>query len=86
MYPSVNHLLTGSMVALPDHDTESENLRQFLLYMNSINALPVVGVRYLRQAYEGIVNDRVRITLDRELSCNVTRDALVKSDGLGSHE
>ena len=75
----------SSMVALPDHDTESENLRQFLLYMNSISALPVVGVRYLRQAYEGIVDDRVRITLDRELSYNVTRDALIKSDGPGWH-
>jgi len=85
MYHSVNPLLTGSLVALPDHDTESENLRQFLLYMNSISALPVVGVRYLRQAYEGIVDDRVRITMDRELSCNVTRDALIRSDGPGWH-
>ena len=85
MYHSVNPLLTGSLLALPDHDTESENLRQFLLYMNSINALPIVGIRYLRQAYEGIVDDRVRITLDRELSCNVTQDALVRSDGPGWH-
>lgn len=85
MYHSVNPLLSGSLVSLPDHDTESENLRQFMLYMNSIHALPVVGIRYMRQAYEGIVDDRVRITLDRELSYNVTRDALVKSTGPDWH-
>ena len=83
MYNSVNPLLNGSMVALPDHDTESENLRQFLLYMNSINAIPAVGIQYMRQAYEGIVDDRVRITMDRELSFNVTRNALVKNSGPG---
>jgi SPX domain protein involved in polyphosphate accumulation len=83
MYNSVKPLLSGSMVFLPDHDTESENLRQFLLYMNSIDAVPVVGVRYFRQAYEGIIDDRVRITMDRELSYNVTRDALVTNSGPG---
>ena len=85
MYNSVKPLLSGSMVSLPEHDTESENLRQFLLYMNSINALPVVGVRYMRQACEGILDDRVRITIDRELSYQVTDDPLVRSDGSGWH-
>lgn len=85
MYPSVAPLLAGSSVTLPDHDIESENLKQFLLYKNSISALPVVGVRYLRQAYESIIDDRVRITLDRELSYNVTRNVLIRSDGPGWH-
>lgn len=85
MYPGVNSLLTGSLAALPDHDIESENLKQFLLYKNSISALPVVGVRYWRQAHEGITDDRVRITMDRELSYKVTRNALTRSDGTGWH-
>ncbi|MBN1846626.1 MAG: polyphosphate polymerase domain-containing protein [Sedimentisphaerales bacterium] len=83
MYHSVKPLLAGELISLPDHDIESENLRQFLLYMHSINAKPVVGIRYMRQAFEGVIDDRVRITFDRELSYNTNDNPLLKTTDPG---
>jgi hypothetical protein len=33
--------------------------------VNTINAAPVINIRYMRQAYEG--DNKVRITFDRQL-------------------
>jgi len=46
--------------------TES-NLNEFLELRTRLGAAPVVGVFYMRQAYEANSADRVRITLDQKL-------------------
>lgn len=69
---------------LPGGDgSDDETLKQFKLYMNSIGARPVVRTRYLRQAFESLVDDRVRITFDRGLCYNVTSAPEVGLDGQG---
>lgn len=45
-------------------------LKQFLLYCNSINAGPVIRIRYMRKAYEGMTENRVRVTFDKNLCFN----------------
>jgi len=69
----VKHCDTASLIsglALPPHDynTDHETLRQFRLYVNSINAGPVIKIRYMREAYEGDSHNRVRVTFDRQLA------------------
>lgn len=64
------------------HDV-NESLKQFLFYMSSICAKPMIRVRYRRQAFESIMDDRVRITFDRELAYQVTRNANVDLNGGG---
>ena len=66
-----------------DYKTDVKALKQFLLYMNYINAKPLVLVRYFRQAFEGDSDNRVRVTFDREICYNVTREARVRLDGSG---
>ena len=58
-------------------------LRQFAFYRASIKGRPVIRTRYMRQAFEGTVDDRVRITFDRNLAYNVTTTANVGLDGQG---
>lgn len=78
----VASLLSGSAWQETTDDGQA-SLRQFLLYMNSIGASPVVRTRYLRQAFEGIVDRRIRVTFDRDLRYNITRAAEVAFDGRG---
>lgn len=60
-----------------------QTLKQFMFYMNSINSRPVLRTRYQRQAFEGIVDDRVRVTFDRNICYSVTSTANVALDGQG---
>jgi len=60
-----------------------EILKQFRLYKNTINAGPVVRVRYSRRAYESDTENRVRVTFDRQLAYNVGREANVSLVGPG---
>jgi len=64
-----------SRLSLPtqDYSADEETLKQFLLYTKSLNAGPVMRVRYVRRAYEDDSESRVRVTLDRELGYNVGR-------------
>lgn len=64
----VASLISG--LSLPPHDysTDHETLEQFRLYVNSINAAPVIKVRYMREAYEDDSHNRVRVTFDRQLA------------------
>jgi len=77
-------LLSGRYVP-PAHDykTDVDAIRQFQLYMKSIDARPLVLVRYLRRAYEGDSENRVRVTFDRQLAYNVTRAPEVMLKGRG---
>lgn len=76
-------LLAGLPLPPQDYTTDEEVLNQFQLYMKSINAKPVVLVRYMRQAFEGDSENRVRITFDRELCYSVTRAPEVRLRGSG---
>lgn len=67
----VASLLSG--LSLPeDCGVDQATLKQFQLYVNSINAAPVIKIRYMRRAYEGDSNNRVRITFDRQLAFNAS--------------
>jgi hypothetical protein len=76
-------LLMGSPLPPQDYTTDEDALNQFQLYMKSIGAKPVVLVRYMRQAFEGDSETRVRVTFDRQLCYNVTRAPEVRLEGPG---
>lgn len=82
-YQDVSSLLLGASLPLQTHDGDGETLKQFQLYANSINAGPVILIRYMRQAYEDDSENRVRVTFDRELFYNVTRELKVTMGGAG---
>ncbi|MHC4462778.1 MAG: VTC domain-containing protein [Planctomycetota bacterium] len=84
MHNDVATLLSG--ISLPPQNysaDDEEALRQFRLYMDSINAGPVILIRYMRQAYEGDSDNRVRVTFDRELCYKVTTAPKVALNGQG---
>jgi hypothetical protein len=76
-------LLSGLSVPGQDYSVDEQTLKQFLLYTKSINARPVVRVRYLRRAYEDDSQNRVRVTFDRQLAYNVGSALDVRFDGRG---
>ncbi len=77
-------LLSGRYVP-PAHDYKADvdAIRQFQLYMKSVDAKPVVLIRYLRRAYEGDSENRVRVTFDRQLAYNVSKAPEVLLRGRG---
>jgi hypothetical protein len=68
----VGALLAGWALPPQDYSTDEDTLRQFQFYYKGINAAPVLGVRYLRRAYEGDSENRVRVTFDRHLAYSLT--------------
>jgi len=76
-------LLAGSPLPPQDYTTDEEALNQFQLYIKCIDAKPVVLVRYMRQAFEGDSETRVRVTFDRELCYKMTRAPQVRLEGTG---
>jgi hypothetical protein len=69
-------LINGSL--LPDrfdhnNKTEETTLDQFQFYLAKIGAKPMARIRYLREAYESITTDDVRVTFDRNLAVSVTQ-------------
>lgn len=83
MQRDVQTLLAGLPQPPQSYTADIETIDQFQLYMNSIRAKPAVLVRYLRQAYEGDSENRVRVTFDRELAYNVTSLPEVRFGGVG---
>jgi len=83
MHRDVAALLSGFSLPPQNISSDGETLKQFQLYVNSINAGPVIRVRYLRHAYEDDSDNRVRITFDRNLCYNVTSAAKVGLDRQG---
>ena len=69
-------LLSSELLDRTD-DKCREVLSQFQLYTGSISARPVVHVRYDRQAYEGLVDKRIRITFDRKLAFKMSEASKV---------
>jgi len=75
-------LLSGRYVPpLQNYQADIDVIRQFQLYMKSVDAKPVVLVRYMRRAYEGNMENRVRLTFDRQLAYRVCKDPEVLFDG-----
>lgn len=83
LHRNVEALLSGGTYAPQDYTTDEQALNQFQLYMNSIRAGPKVLIRYMRQAYEGGTENRVRVTFDRELCYCVTSKPEVTLNGSG---
>lgn len=61
-------LLLSSELLSGTDDKCRDVLSQFQFYTGSISARPVIHIRYDRQAYEGLVDKRIRITFDRKLA------------------
>jgi hypothetical protein len=76
-------LLAGLPLPPQNYTADIETINQFQLYMNSIRAKPVVLIRYMRQAYEGTSENRVRVTFDRKLAYNITSLQEVRLGGGG---
>jgi len=75
-------LLSGQYVTpLQNYKTDVDSLKQFQLYMKSIGARPKVLIRYMRRAYEGNMENRVRVTFDRKLAYKVSKDPEVLFNG-----
>lgn len=72
---------------IPDslYKKEQGILRQFQFYLRTVQAHPIVMVRYMRQAFEGEAVNRVRITFDRRLSFKTVDHAEVTLNGTGWH-
>lgn len=81
IHPDVGAVV--SRLALPPaaYREDEKVLRQFQFYMMSINAGPVVRIRYQRRAYEGDTENRVRVTFDRQLEYDVGNASDVSLDG-----
>lgn len=59
------------------------DLEAFLRLAEEFGALPMMRVRYEREAYEALDGEPVRITFDRELSYAFTPEANFSVNGLG---
>ena len=85
MDENVVDVLCGRSLACTGYDGDEATLKQFQFYMRSINARPVLRVRYVRRAYECDTKNRVRVTFDRELAYNIGNDPVVLLGGGGWH-
>jgi SPX domain protein involved in polyphosphate accumulation len=80
----VSTLLAGQYIPpLQNHQTEIDAIKQFQLYMKSVGARPKILIRYMRQAYEGDVENRVRVTFDRQLVYKVSNSPEISLNGSG---
>ncbi len=76
-------LLQGRSLPPQGYTTDEAALSQFQYYLTTIRGCPVVLIRYLRQAFEGTSENRVRVTFDRELCYRVTDEPRVRLGGSG---
>ena len=76
-------LLAGLPLPPQEFKADVDTINQFQLYTDSIQAGPAVLVRYMRQAFEGDSNNRVRVTFDRELAYKITHKPEVRLGGPG---
>jgi SPX domain protein involved in polyphosphate accumulation len=81
MDSDVETLLAGLPLPPQNYTADVDAIDQFQLYASSIRAKPAILVRYMRQAYEGNDQNRVRVTFDRELAYKTTKVAQVRLGG-----
>ncbi|UCF00188.1 MAG: polyphosphate polymerase domain-containing protein [Planctomycetota bacterium] len=75
-------LLSGQYVhPIQNYQDDINAIKQFQLYMKSVRAKPVVLVRYMRKAYEGSMENRVRLTFDHQLAYKITTEPHVVFSG-----
>lgn len=79
----VQILLAGLPLPPQNYTADVGTINQFQFYMKNIGAKPAVLVRYMRQAYEGDSENRVRVTFDRQLAYCVTSVPAVRLGGGG---
>jgi hypothetical protein len=79
-------LLAGLPLPPQNYSADTEALDQFQLYINSIKAKPKILIRYMRRAYEGDSETRVRVTFDSKLCYCVTDAPEVRFGGRGWQE
>jgi hypothetical protein len=80
---NIKELLSSPALLYKNENGDGGTLRQFQLYMSHICARPVVQIRYMREAYEGLLDDRIRITFDRKLAHKISDKAEVSLNGGG---
>jgi len=83
MHGDIVPLLSRLPLGPRDYNVDMKALDQFQLYMSSIQAGPAVLIRYMREAFEGDSDNRVRVTFDRELCYKVTDKPIVTLGGPG---
>jgi len=83
MHRDVPGLLEGLPLPPQNYNVDWNALNQFQLYAASIRARPTILIRYMRQAYEGEGEGRVRVTFDRRLCYKVTHKPEVRLGGTG---
>lgn len=83
MHDDIVPLLSRLPLGPRDYNVDMKALNQFQLYMSSVQAKPAVLIRYMRQAFEGDSDNRVRVTFDRELCYKVTKEPRVVLGGSG---
>ncbi len=72
----MDSILAGGVThALPGSDDEQACYQEFLGWLARWLARPAVWVRYRREAYVGIFNRDVRVTMDRTLVCSPADNA-----------
>lgn len=76
-------LIAGERPRHQGDNKDERALKQFQLYIRSLNAKPMVNVRYMRQAFEGDSDNRVRVTFDRQLYYKITHLSKVELNGTG---
>ena len=81
----IEELLLRPALLYKEGNGDLDILRQFQLYMGSLCAKPVIQIRYIREAYEGMIDNKVRITFDRKLAYKITEKAELSLNGGGWH-
>jgi SPX domain protein involved in polyphosphate accumulation len=76
-------LLAGLSLPPQNYTADIGTINQFQLYMKTIGARPMVLIRYMRQAFEGTSENKVRVTFDRQLAYCVTNRPEVRLGGRG---
>ena len=83
MHDDIVPLLARLSLGPRDYNVDMDALNQFQLYMSSVQAKPKVLIRYMREAFEGESDNRVRVTFDRDLCYKVTDKPAVILGGAG---
>ncbi|MDH7599946.1 MAG: polyphosphate polymerase domain-containing protein [Sedimentisphaerales bacterium] len=76
----LGRVLSYRRVQIPQYQ---DALDQFQLYMASLGARPTALIRYLRKAYEARSEERLRVTLDKQLCFKITDQPIVCLSGPG---
>jgi len=78
-------ILSGSYVPRDLPEKDRKTLKQFMHYCQCLQARPTVLIRYMREAYENQTDSKVRITFDRQLSCQYVNSPIFTMNGRGWH-